>query len=460
MAERILVGWGEAEITPKGGAISLIGQWEERVSNVVHDPIYAIAMVVQAGEERAIWVACDLVETTKLLSEDVKKLLHHSIPGFKDEQLILSATHIHTGPNTDDNPFATLLDGRGDPPDSIPTTECRRQISLAIESAVHQAVSSIKESRFEFAISNTITGVNRRATYSNGISEMYGDVHRADFRGMEGRDGGPMQLLYVRSASDGALTGVVAAVPCTAQCDEMGFYITADYWGTARKVIRDGLGEGVHVLGLIRSAGDLSPHRMVDCGKSINRIYGEEGALLMGQRVGDAVVRAVGDILYTAESDAALHHLCSNLELPIWTATNEQYLWAKEYLKTHDAELGPLTDMMAFSSANAYVKRYESDVQVYKANLHALRIGDIVLMSNPFELFIEYADRIRAACPEANVIDVELAGDEVLGYLATQRAIDSGGYSSMIFSGLFNAEGGEAIVEKSIEMIHKIMQDN
>lgn len=459
MEHSILVGWGQADITPKGGPISLIGQWQERISDIVRDPLQATAIVVESGDQRVIWVACDLLHITRPLTEAVRALLRDSVPSFHDEQLILSATHIHTGPNTDEHPFTTLLEGRGDPPSALPTAECRRQIALGIRTAVVHAMESMQESTFGLALSPAITGVNRRATYADGTAVMYGDIHRPDFRGMEGRDGGPIQILYVRNTGDNALTGIVAAVPCTAQCDEMGLYITADYWGAARGIIKAHFGEHVGVLGLIRSSGDLSPHAMVDRTREANRIYGADGAQLMGKRVARAVIDAVADVAYTTGPCAAFAHLCSNEAYPIWTATHEQYEWAKEYRKAHDPALGKLEDMMAFSRAAASIKRHESPVKTYPCNLHVVRLGDIVLCTTPFELFIEYTDRIRAACPEATVIDVQLAGDEALGYLATQKAIDGGGYSAMIFSGLFDAQVAERIVAKCIGMIHAIMKE-
>ena len=113
---------------------------------------------------------------------------------------------------------------------------------------------------------------------------------------------------------------------------------------------------------------------------------------------------------------------------------------------------------MAYSAAVTSIKRYESGIKEYNVNLHAVRIGDVVLITNPFELYIEYADRIRAACPEAQVFDVELAGDECLGYLATQKAIDAGGYSTTIFSCSFDAKGGDLFVSKSIKLIKSMFE--
>ena len=38
------IGWGQAEITPRGGAISLYGQWDTRITRQVNDPLRAAAI--------------------------------------------------------------------------------------------------------------------------------------------------------------------------------------------------------------------------------------------------------------------------------------------------------------------------------------------------------------------------------------------------------------------------------
>lgn len=455
--DRIKTGWGAADITPRGGKISLVGQWHERITDIIRDPIMANAMVLQTSRGRTIWVACDLCAVSKPLYDETKRLLRASLPGFNDDELILSATHIHTGPGTDNNPFLRLLNR--DSPNAIQTEECRRQAALGIERAVRDAVESLAETRFEIAVSYTITGVNRRVSYKNGTGAMYGDITKPDFSGMEGRDGGPIQILYARRASDGEMTGVIAAVPCTAQADENADYVTADYWAAARGVIKNKFGSHVVALGLIRSSGDLSPHTRVDGGKLIEPISGEKGAVEMGKRIGDAVVRAAGEIITSYGPEAAYKHMKITEPLPFWTADKNEYEAAKKFVSAADTNnLESLSDRMAHSNANAKIMRYESGITEYSADFHALRIGDVVFITNPFEMYIEYADRIRAACPDAQIIDVQLAGDDCLGYLPTQKAINAGGYSTMMFNCFFNAEGGDAVVEKSVGLIKSIMK--
>ena len=50
MGSNISIGWGKADITPRGSPISLLGQWEIRITEEVRDPLYAVAMVMQSGD--------------------------------------------------------------------------------------------------------------------------------------------------------------------------------------------------------------------------------------------------------------------------------------------------------------------------------------------------------------------------------------------------------------------------
>ncbi|MCL2035265.1 MAG: hypothetical protein FWG94_11135 [Oscillospiraceae bacterium] len=462
MSGNARAGFGSADITPRGGPISLTGQWEARVTEEIRNPLMACAMVIQSDSARTIWVACDLAVIVKSFSDEVKRLLRASLPGFEDSQLILSATHIHTGPEpTMDSPefIPVETENSGSLKNAIPPDECCRQAALGVEQAVLNAASSLAPSCFEAAVSYTITGVSRRVAYKDGTGQMYGALHTPQLAGMEGRDGGPMQMIYVRRMSDSRLTGIIAAVPCPAQADEMARYVTADYWATVREVIKKEWGEGVVVLGLSRSAGDLSPHTMIDDGKLINKMYGEDGAAIMGRRVGKAVVRAADEAVALYGQDAAYKHICAYESLPLWSVTRDEYEDAKAYLaNAAKGGAGTLEEMTAYATAEVRVKNYERAPNECSANFHAVRIGDIALITNPFELFIEYADRIRMACPEAQVIDVQLAGDDYLGYLPTQRAINAGGYSAQIYACSCDAKGGDMVVEKSTALIKSLFE--
>ena len=101
------------------------------------------------------------------------------------------------------------------------------------------------------------------------------------------------------------------------------------------------------------------------------------------------------------------------------------------------------------------MKRYSEEQQYFDINLHAIRIGNAAFITNPFELYIEYADRIRAAMRGVQIFDSELTGGS-FGYLATPLGVRGGGYSATIFSGRTGPEGGEIVVKESIDLLKEL----
>ena len=181
---------------------------------------------------------------------------------------------------------------------------------------------------------------------------------------------------------------------------------------------------------------------------------GHEGAVELGTRIAEAIVDALRAPAYAIAPDAPHAQTMARVELPIWTVDEAQYQQAKEYLARLAAKEIP-DDAVTHATALAAVKRYEYGQETYPVPLHAVRLGNVALLSNPFELYQEYADRMRMALKDVHVFDVQLA-DDALGYLPTQKAVDGGGYSAGLFSCLFGQQGGDALVRHSVALVESL----
>lgn len=451
------IGFGQSDITPRGGKVALLGQFERRVTDEVLDPLYAVAMVIQSEGARTVWVSadnCEIFEGTSLLAFDEVKRV---IPDLRKEEFVLSATHIHTGPTLWTDTYLSLTGDRSEPEDALPAAECNRQFALGIAEAVKRAMDDLDEARAELAAARVQTGVSRRVVYKDGSAQMYGDAYRPDFLRMENRDGGPVQLIYVYHGDE--LAGIAANVPCPAQCDENALYMTGDYWGVVRQRLSE-RGIDVPVLPLCRSAGDLSPHHIIDrlpMERDEGCYNGRNGALFMGEIVANAILDYKDRIIARYEGD--VHHAqgMREIDFPVWQVSADEYDWAIKYLadKNNFNETG--WPKVPFDNANAHTRkmRYESGDKVYTSRIYAAVLGDIALLSNPFELYIEYADRIRMALRDMAVFDVQLTYD-CLGYLATAAGVRGGHYSANIFNGVCAPDGGELLVKESIDLVKEL----
>jgi len=382
-------------------------------------------------------------------------------PDLKEEEFVVSATHIHTGPNLWKDVYLSLTGDRSEAEEAFLACECSKMVAEAIVRAVSQAMEQLSESRIEVALARIQTGVCRRVVYKDGSAKMYGNPFRSDFLRMEGRDGGPSQFLYVYDAND-RLAGIVANVPCTAQCDENAMYMSADYWGVVRSRVAEDLGKDVKVLALCRCAGDLSPHPIGDqtpMERKAGCYWGRQSALDLGNRLADAILCSREHILAVYSKDVYHAQGMREIDFPIWQVTEEEYKWALDWLDNKDNfdEQGKGKDLFDNGNAHNRKERYESGAKAQASRIYATVVGDVVLLSNPFEVYMEYADRIRMALPQQMVFDVQLSYDS-MGYLPTVEAIRGGHYSANIFNCMCAPDGGEVLVEESVKLVRELTQ--
>ena len=454
------IGFGEGIITPPG-RVSLNGQYNIRISEKPREDIKAVGLVFTNGRENVFWAACDLESVSQSLIDEVFVLLADQVPVTKDN-LILSATHIHTGPYLDDA-VSGLNGNHMIPPDATSADDCRHAVAQGAAAALKDAYYGREEAYVESTVARIRTGVSRRSHYTDGSTVMYGKVARPDYLRSESRDGGPVQLAYVRRKADDSLMGVIADVPCTAQVVESKYYISPDYFGVVRSETKRRL--GVPVFGIVGAAGDTSPHILLGKYPGEPDDREEEGRVALGTRIADAIEAHAEDHLRVFDG-ADFAHACRKVTLPVWQSTKEERdeseAWLNELRKIYGDDLNyekmraaGFHDNLRFSKALANVARYREQQEYFDITVHAVRIGRMAFITNPFELYTEYADRMKAALRGVQVFDAELTGP-AKGYLATVRATLGGGYSATIFSGRTSPAGGEILVKESIDLLKSL----
>jgi len=93
------IGYSEIDITPEVGA-ELCG-FAARVqpSTGVLDPLLAKAIYMVEGEERLLWIACDLIGLPRDFVEQFRRWALEELD-LEPRQVVISATHTHSGPPT------------------------------------------------------------------------------------------------------------------------------------------------------------------------------------------------------------------------------------------------------------------------------------------------------------------------------------------------------------------------
>ena len=91
--------------------------------------------------------------------------------------------------------------------------------------------------------------------------------------------------------------------------------------------------------------------------------------------------------------------------------------------------------------------------------VYVLRLGEMALATNPFELYLDLGIRIQERSDAVQTFVVQLAGSG--SYLATERAAAGGAYGSHgAYQGQGNIgpEGGRVLVEETVSLINQLFQ--
>ena len=85
--------------------------------------------------------------------------------------------------------------------------------------------------------------------------------------------------------------------------------------------------------------------------------------------------------------------------------------------------------------------------------VHVLRLGDLAFATNPYELFLDYGNKIRARSRAKQTFLIQLACGS-WGYLPTEKAEKGSHYSAYVSSGSAGHEGGDVLVRKTLHEIN------
>ncbi len=456
---QLLIGWSQKDTTPDKPT-DLRGQFRQRISTHVQNPIMATALAIEAGGEQAVMVSCDRVAVPSEIMARLREAIGPRMPDFDAGKLLVNATHTHDAPCLQEGLYPP-------PPDGCMTPSEYADFFVArVAEAVVEAWQARKPGGVSWACGHAVVGHNRRAVFRDGSAKMYAKTNTPEFECIEGYEDHSVDLLFLWDEQQ-ALTGVVVNVACPSQVNENDLFISADYWHETRQEIRKRHGEGTFVLGQCAAAGDQSPHFLL-YGRAEEEMRKRRG-LTEREEIGRRLANTIDDVFDLAKGDlhmdAVFAHVAKTVALPARRITEAEYEHAKfEHARLLAQE--PQDDVQA-SSRFVHLRRNKGVIDRYEAQqegathpveLHVLRIGDVAVATNPFEMFLDYGLRMKARSAALQTFIVQLACDYA-GYLPTARALAGQGYGAEAPSNKVGPEGGQVLVEETVATINALWQD-
>jgi hypothetical protein len=449
------VGAATVDITPDR-PVALDGQMHVRISEKPDTPIHVVALALESREgdqvlDQALLISCDLVAIRQGLMELVREKARGRLPGFDLNKLVLNATHTHTAPVTMQGERYRLL--RRDVMKPMEYTE------FLVERIVEAAARSWerrKPAKAGWGQGQAVIAQNRRATYADGTAKMYGATDVPEFRGIEGYEDHNLDVLFFWDLDD-KLIATAVNVPCPAQEVEGLKVIHADFWDPVRRQLRERHGQDLHILGWTGAGGDQVPRPMY--GKAADERMRRLRGLTRLEEVARRVVRGWEEAYEGAKLEpvtgAVLRHHTEKIDLPWRKVTAKELADAQ---KGVDQYKDDPKEQWKYLWNKGVVDRHEAEkagtAGVFQMELHVLRLGDVAIATNEFELFTDYGVQMKARSPALQTFLIQLTGSG--GYLPTPRAVAGGSYSAIIQSSRVGPEGGQVLVDQTVQAIRDL----
>jgi hypothetical protein len=456
---KLFVGWATKSITPDK-PVALDGQFRTRISREHMDSVTCTAMAIEtrAGSnsiETAIMVSCDLVAIREGLLDEVKKVLKPQLPDFDLNKLWLNATHTHTAPVLS---LKVINYNYDIPEDAIKPSEYMQFAAERIAKAAVEAWNSRKPAGMSWGLGQAVVGFNRRAVYfepvpsgfGKGTAVMYGKTNREDFSSIEGYEDHGLEMMFFWDEQK-KLTGMVLNIACPAQDTEGLSQLSADFWNEARAELHKRYGDDVYIFPQTSAAGDISPHLLWRKEAEMEML--KRKGISHRQEIGIRIANAVDDVFPYVQKDikteVVFNHFTGDVDLPVRKVTKEEVEQAKMLIKKNPEKT---------RFHNKIIVRYNKQDRnpIYSAPVHVMRLGDVAIATNPFELFLDFGIRIKTQSKAIITFLVQHSGRG--HYVPTVKAEAGGGYSAIVQSNPVGSDGGQVLVEKTLEQINKMWE--
>ncbi len=451
-AAELHIGGAVTSITPDR-PVPLSGQMHTRIAAKVENPVTANVLALEARDgdrvvDQAIMVACDLVAIRDGLVEEVREAIRERISDFDPQKLFLSATHTHTAP--------VMVEGVYDLPESgiVRPDEYRKFFVAQVSDAIEKAWKARQRGAVGWGLGHAVVAQNRLAVYTDGRAQMYGPTATPRFERFEGYEDHGVEVLFFWNP-EGKLIATAVNLACPAQEVEGRSAVNADFWHPVRETLRARYGNDLVVLAWTGAAGDQSPHLMYrkEAEERMRRLRKLDRLEEIARRIVAAWDEAYEGAQQEKFANVEFQHRVETLALPVRLVTQEEALAAENTV----AELAK--DPAAkrrMEWQKAVVERFarQKPDDTYPAEVHVIRLGDVAIATNPFELFTDYGVQMKARSPALQTFVIQLAGPG--SYLPTARGVAGGAYGAIVQSNKVGPEGGRVLVDQTLELINSL----
>ncbi len=397
----LLAGAATRIVTPQRPAY-LAGLHSPRLSDGVHDDLYARALVLDNGETRLGIVTADVISFAPDLVDRIRGLVAGSA-GILETHLALNGSHSHSGPTV------MAFRSMGERDAAYEDVLCRK-----VAGAVKMASDRLEAVSLSTGRAPVRIGYNRREMRKNrmvlGHNSGGPEAPWVDVLRVNRADGSPLGIFYTTAAHPVNLRGLE---------------FSAEFPGYAAQFIARNFDGAVPIFAQ-GCCGDIncSPQ------DGTFELSARQGALL-GAAALTAAVEA------EPEDGKALGSLCREIELPLIIPGVEEAEQALDEQRTRVEKSEQASDvtpylLRQYQGQVAWAEDYlqaarDGGEQTQAFEIQAMRIGGLALAAYPGEMFVDYQLALDQASPFARTFTLGYSNG-CIGYVPTAAAYPEGGY--------------------------------
>ena len=434
--KKLQAGAAIIDVTPKKPMFLYGYPHVERISQGVHDPLYASALIINNSQIQIGFCAVDVIYISREITDRVRERVHQAT-GIPGKNFMISASHTHSGPVIVNDAFNDPVVPKADP----------KYISYLVDRLVQVYMEAFRNQK-ECEIAITVTdgsgvGGNRR---------MKTDATDPDVPIIALKDTEKNRIF--------ALSTIYCMHPTVLHEDSKLY--SADFPGYTRAYIRKKLGDNVVLLYHTGPAGNQSTRHFI---KSNTFDEAKRMGYMLGERITDCIHR-LENIHFKEWVPISARHAKVTLPKKSFMpheVAEEKVTLLKNKLKQMRLDKAPVSEIrtievdwfgaeenkqLAEIAASGEMERiYQS---VLPAEIDVIGIGDTQFIFLPGELFVEYSLTIKEKSPVKSYV-TSLSNGVLAGYLVTEEAEQEGGYEA--FNSVFPAKSGQVMVDKALALL-------
>jgi hypothetical protein len=438
------IGIAEVNYTPPVG-MDLVGNYrgDDYASRGVHDSLFARAIVASNGKgEKVAIVSVDICYIKKEAADMMRQYIGKET-GIKPENIMIHATHTHSGPKSD-----------------LDAPNARDYLTKAASAAV------LANQRLKPSVLSAGRTLEDRVSHNRRLKCIDGTTHMCWEKFKPGYVIGPWgpkdpEMITLSIEQDGKEVGALINFGCHATTlTGNNWLYSADYPGYIAESVRKVKGKEFTPVFLNGPCGNVT---------QVDYRIGFPDTFQECQRIGYILGVAALESIKKQKATSGDIITASHEMVPVKriTISQEQLDWAGKIMKIVEKEGMP--PIQADGMPDAYYAKEWLEMNkvqdvVDSLEVMVIRIGDNAFVGLPGEIFCEFGMDIKMRSPFTNTMVMGLTNDD-RNYFPTLVSFTQGpkgftpmitGYETTPGTTFYERGSGEKLAESAVNQLKKI----